>query len=249
MMLSRIVIALALNNSVLAAAMRETPGAIAPAAVAAAGLGVSWLCWPGGATPKDNEVAPWQLDLPDIDTTLQFARLSMIVYDDDCVEALGKAGQAKGKLGKAGRAQGKLKDDDAYLSRLKEEGGANTKMWFYECEAEGTEAAVTYSPKNKRCTIIFRGTEVTSSYDILADLNLWKTKLGPDSDKSDDHPKVRVHSGFHKQYFGKVTHMENDGEVPEALRAAGSVTGKVLETALFEKVTLTLTMQRFLYCR
>ena len=39
MMLSRIVLALALNNSVLAAAMRETPGAIAPAAVAAAGLG------------------------------------------------------------------------------------------------------------------------------------------------------------------------------------------------------------------
>jgi len=49
MMLSRIVLALALNNSVLAAAMRETPGAIAPAAVAAAGLGelddwIAYLC-------------------------------------------------------------------------------------------------------------------------------------------------------------------------------------------------------------
>ena len=210
--------------------------------------GSSWLRLPGGMPgggkqPKDNEVAPWQLGLPDIDTTLQMARLSMIVYDDDCVEALGKAGQAKGKLGKAGRAQGQLKDDDAYLSRLKEEGGANTEMWFYECAAEGTEAAVTYSPKTKRCTIIFRGTEVSCAYDILADLNVFKTKLGPNSDTSDDHPKVRVHSGFHKQYFGKVTHMENDGDVPKALRATGSVTDKMLETALFEKVikqTLTL---------
>ena len=220
--MSRIVIALALTNSVC--------------------VGGSWLRGPGGGK-QDNEVSPWQLGLPDIDTTLQMARLSMIVYDDDCVEALGKAGQAKGKLGKAGRAQGQLKDDDAYLNRLKEEGGANTEMWFYECAAEGTEAAVMYSPKTKRCTIIFRGTEVSSAYDILADLNFFKTKLGPDSDTSDDHPKVRVHSGFHKQYFGKVTHMENDGDVPKALRATGSVTDKMLETALFEKVikqTLTL---------
>ena len=121
-MLSRvIVVALALTNSVCVEG--------------------SQLRWPSGAKPKDNEVDPWQLDLPGIDATLQMARLSMIVYDDDCIEALGNAGQAKGKLGKAGRAQGKLKDDDAYLNRLKEEGGANTEMWFYECEAEGTEAA------------------------------------------------------------------------------------------------------------
>ena len=38
--------------------------------------GSSWLRWPGGMPgggkqPKDNEVAPWQLGLPDIDTTLQ----------------------------------------------------------------------------------------------------------------------------------------------------------------------------------
>lgn len=32
------------------------------------------------------------------------------------------------------------------------------EMWFYKCEAEGTEAAITYSPVHKRCTVIFRGT-------------------------------------------------------------------------------------------
>ena len=48
--MSRIIIALALTNSVC--------------------VGGSWLRGPGGGK-QDNEVSPWQLGLPDIDTTLQ----------------------------------------------------------------------------------------------------------------------------------------------------------------------------------
>ena len=53
-----------------------------------------------------------------------------------------------------------------------------------------------------------------------------------------------MHRGFRKQYFGKVTHFDNDGDVPDALRAAGSVTDKVLETALFEKVSASYCKKR-----
>ena len=49
-------------------------------------------------------------------------------------------------------------DETHYKKRLLEEGGEGMEMWFYKCEAEGTEAAVTYSPVHKRCTVIFRGT-------------------------------------------------------------------------------------------
>ena len=160
----------------------------------------------------------------------------MIVYEDDCVDALGGAGQAKGKL----------KGDDAYQARLREEGGVGTEMWFYECAAEGTEAAVTFSPKNKRCTVIFRGTEFELTragfLDVKADIIGTKKPLGPDGD--DDHPGCLVHRGFRAQYYGEVT-AHHDGDVSAELSALpGSMQNKVLETVLMEKVrALTIEVE------
>ena len=50
---------------------------------------------------------------------------------------------------------------------------------------------------------------------------------------------MRVHGGFRSQYYGKVTKDPcTDGKVPDELRAApGEMVGKVLEDALFQKVS------------
>ena len=164
------------------------------------------------------------------------------MYEDDCVDAFGGGGHAYAKA--------RLKDDpDSYLERLRKKAGEDTKMWFYECGAEGTEAAVTFSPKNARCTVIFRGTEVNSLLDVTTDLKLSKMPLGPDGD--DDHPDCKVHPdclvhrGFRAQYYGEVTSFKDDGDNDHpGLRAmSGSVHNKVLETVLFEKVR-ALTVRR-----
>ena len=65
----------------------------AVAVVAVGGL-YRWLRSPSREelAPMDNEVAPWQLDLPDIETTLQMARLAMLVYDDEELLALCRGG-------------------------------------------------------------------------------------------------------------------------------------------------------------
>jgi hypothetical protein len=127
------------------------------------------------------------------------------VYEDDCVDAFGGEGQAY--------AEAKLKEDpDSYLERLKMKAGEDTEMWFYQCAAQGTEAAVTFSPNNARCTVIFRGTEFSATrsglLDMSADLKGIKKHLGPDGD--DDHPGCKVHPdclvhrGFRGQYYGEV---------------------------------------------
>ena len=113
----------------------------------------------------------------------------------------------------------------------------------HECEEEGTEAILTFSAKNKRCTVIFRGTEVggTTTFwdslkDIGSDLTAFKKPLGPDG-KEDDYPDCRVHQGFRYQYYGKVTEFRNDGDVRTELRAdEGTIEGMVLERALLQKV-------------
>ena len=48
-----------------------------------------------------------------------------------------------------------------------------------------------------------------------------------------------MHGGFRGQYYGKVTSDPGtDGDVPDELRAApGEMVGKVLEDALFQKVS------------
>lgn len=201
----------------------------AGAAVVAAGGLYRWMRLPGRKelAPKDKEADPWQVQMPTIDITLQMARLAMLVYQDDCVDQLGKVSAVP--------VAGKLKGDVKYLKRLKEEGGENTEMWFYEAEGD-TEAAITYSPKQNRCTLIFRGTE--SLWDAVADARFIKKQLPPDG-SDDDHPGVRVHGGFRGQYYGKVTSDPGtDGDVPDELRAApGEMQGKVLEDALFQKVS------------
>jgi hypothetical protein len=193
----------------------------AGAAVVAAGGLYRWMRLPGRKelAPKDKEADPWQVQMPTIDITLQMARLAMLVYQDDCVDQLGKVSAVP--------VEGKLKGDVKYLKRLKEEGGENTEMWFYEAEGD-TEAAITYSPKQNRCTLIFRGTE--SLWDAVADARFIKKQLPPDG-SDDDHPGVRVHGGFRGQYYGKVTSDPGtDGDVPDELRAApGEMQGKVLE--------------------
>ena len=135
----------------------------AGAAVVAAGGLYRWLRLPARKelAPTDDEADPWQVQMPTLDTTLQMARLAMLVYDDDCVDELSKVS--------AEPVKGKLTEDVKYLKRLKEVGGEETEMWFYEAEGD-TEAAITYSPKHNRCTLIFRGTE--SLWDALADARL-----------------------------------------------------------------------------
>ena len=143
----------------------------------------------------------------------------MLVYDDDCASPI------KSKLeGGTGEV----------VKRLKEVAGEDTELWFYEAAGD-TEAAVAFSPKNKRCTIMFRGTESRS--DAIADVMIVKKQLGPKGSE-DDHPDVRVHSGFRGQYYGNVEKLTNDGDVSEALRAKeGEVEDKELEAALFQKVS------------
>ena len=143
----------------------------------------------------------------------------MLVYDDDCASPI------KSKLeGGTGEV----------VKRLKEVAGEDTELWFYEAAGD-TEAAVAFSPKNKRCTIMFRGTESRS--DAIADVMIVKKQLGPKGSE-DDHPDVRVHSGFRGQYYGNVEKLTNDGDVSEALRAKeGEVKEMELEAALFQKVS------------
>tara|TARA_B100000767_G_C19567151_1_gene451616 strand:- start:202 stop:672 length:471 start_codon:yes stop_codon:yes gene_type:complete len=131
--------------------------------------------------------------------------------------------------------EGKLKEDpNAYLENLKKKAGEDTEMWFYKAAGD-TEAAVTFSPENKRCTVIFRGTE--SFWDAIADAKFIKKQLGPDG-TADGHQGVLVHSGFRGQYYGEVMAMTNDGDVSEHLRTKpGELTAKSLETALFQKVS------------
>ena len=143
----------------------------------------------------------------------------MLVYDDDCASPI------KDKL---------VGGTGDVVKRLKEVAGEDTELWFYEAAGD-TEAAVAFSPKNKRCTIMFRGTESRS--DAIADVMIVKKQLGPKGSE-DDHPDVRVHSGFRGQYYGNVEKLTNDGDVSEALRAKeGEVEDKELEAALFQKVS------------
>ena len=173
--------------------------------------------------------------LPSIEDTLQMARLANMVYKEKPITAFKDA--AKSKASK-----------DAYMKHLVKEGGANTEVWYYECKKEGTEAILTFSPKNNRCTVIFRGTEtsgVAAWKDIKSDLSGLKkpfgTKplkpLGPNREE-DDHPEgCRVHQGFRNQYYGEVSEFRNDGAVDEDLLAEkGTIEGMVLETALLQKV-------------
>ena len=181
--------------------------------------------------------------LPSIEDTLQMARLANMVYEENPIEAYKDAAKA-------------LKDDkDAakalaikYKERLVAEIGADTEMWYYECKKEGTEAILTFSPKNNRCTVIFRGTEtsgVAAWKDIKSDLSGLKKPfgamplkpLGPNREE-EDHPEgCRVHQGFRNQYYGEVSEFRNDGAVDEDLLAEkGTIEGMVLETALLQKV-------------
>ena len=89
------------------------------------------------------------------------ARLANMVYEEKPI------GSYKAAL--AAKQAGKSPDPkDKYKQHLVSVGGEGTEMWYYECEAEGTEAIITFSPKNKRCTVVFRGTE-TSGGALLKD--------------------------------------------------------------------------------
>eukprot|EP00320_Phaeocystis_rex_P014052 CAMPEP_0119062770 /NCGR_PEP_ID=MMETSP1178-20130426/6287_1 /TAXON_ID=33656 /ORGANISM="unid sp, Strain CCMP2000" /LENGTH=380 /DNA_ID=CAMNT_0007044077 /DNA_START=74 /DNA_END=1216 /DNA_ORIENTATION=+ len=169
--------------------------------------------------------------LPDMETTLQMARLAIVVYEMLDPETFAQTGAVLESLKR--ECKEKCDGEPEYKRRLKEAGGDDMKMWFYECAAEGTEAAVTFSPKKNRCTVIFRGTETNKFVDVVADISIFKTHLAGPEDQSDDHPGCEVHRGFHGQYYGKVTDFFNnddDDDVPE------DVIGSVLETALFQKV-------------
>ena len=186
---------------------------------------------------RESEV-PWsKKQLPGIDVTLQMARLSNIVYDENPVLTIKKARQEA--------------DIKRYEKRLVDEGGKGLEMWFYECAAEGTEAAVTFSPENERCTVIFRGTETNSCLDIMTDLNLFKKHLAPDGKPDPDNPgNCFVHAGFRGQYYGKVTSQRSKKDAAAAAKVAaateeaevekveGPDVDKILETALFDKVSV-----------
>ena len=59
---------------------------------------------------------------------------------------------------------------------------------FFSIDSTDLQVGITISEKNKRITVIFRGSE--SKYDWYYDLNIWKKKL---------HDNVYVHGGFYKQ--------------------------------------------------
>ena len=92
--------------------MSGIPLRAAGAAVVAAGGLYRWMRLPARKelAPADDEADPWQVQMPTIDTTLQMARLAMLVYDDDCVDKLGTVS--------AKPVKGKLNEDVNYLKRL-----------------------------------------------------------------------------------------------------------------------------------
>ena len=115
-------------------------------------------------TPSETAQVPFSSEkLPSIEDTLQMARLANMVYEENPIEAYKDAAKAL-KDGKD--AAKELKDDkDAakalaikYKERLVADSGADTEMWYYECKKEGTEAILTFSQTNNRCTVVFRGT-------------------------------------------------------------------------------------------
>lgn len=190
-------------------------------------------------TPSEAKQVPFSEKLPNIEDTLQMARLANMVYDEKPIASYKEAGKG-------------TDPKDGYKKHLQDEGGEDAEMWYYECDAEGTEAIVTFSKKKNRCTVVFRGTEVggDTTYketwkDVRADLTACGAKVplaGPDDEK-DDHPDCHVHKGFRSQYYGKVTAFRNDGEVRKELAADGTIEGMVLETALFQKVDKVLKLQ------
>ena len=214
-------------------------------------------------TPSEIAQVPFSSEkLPSIEDTLQMARLAMMVYEERPIDAFKDAAKASAKAPKDDKDAAKeLKDDkDAAAvaaaallkiqKRLVKEGGDDTEMWYYECNAKGTEAILTFSPTKNRCTVVFRGTEVggeaadalwASLKDIKSDLSGLKVPFGPN--KEEDYPsqECRVHQGFRGQYYGEVSEFRNDGAVHEDLRAddgpdGSLIKGMVLETALLQKV-------------
>mmetsp|Transcript_11109 Transcript_11109/g.27810 ORF Transcript_11109/g.27810 Transcript_11109/m.27810 type:complete len:365 (+) Transcript_11109:42-1136(+) len=194
-------------------------------------------------TPSEAKQVPFKEKLPNIEDTLQMARLANMVYDAKPIGSYKAALAANKQAGKS------VDPKDKYKQHLVDVGGEKTEMWYYECEAEGTEAIITFSPKNNRCTVVFRGTETKGEAflkDAFADAKGlgWKVALaGPDDEKV-EHPECKVHMGFRGQYYGTVTEFRNDGEVREELRADGKIVDMVLETALFQKVDKVLQLQK-----
>ena len=208
-------------------------------------------------TPSEiAQVPSFSEKLPSIEETLQMARLAMMVYEERPIDAFKDAAKASAKAPKDDKDAAKEPKDDKdpalakILERLAEEGGTDLEMWYYECNKEGTEAILTFSPTKNRCTVVFRGTEVggeaadalwASLKDIKSDLSGLKVPFGPN--KEEDYPsqECRVHQGFRGQYYGEVSEFRNDGAVHEDLRAddgpdGSLIKGMVLETALLQKV-------------
>ena len=219
-------------------------------------------------TPSEiAQVPSFSEKLPSIEETLQMARLAMMVYEERPIDAFKDAAKASAKAPKDDKDAAKEPKDDKdaaakalellakkYKERLVKEGGTDTEMWYYECNAKGTEAILTFSPTKNRCTVVFRGTEVggeaadalwASLKDIKSDLSGLKKPFGPNTwpGKKEDDPsqECRVHQGFRGQYYGEVSEFRNDGAVDEDLRAddgpdGNNIKGMVLETALLQKV-------------
>ena len=215
-------------------------------------------------TPSEiAQVPSFSEKLPSIEDTLQMARLALAVYESHPIEDFKNAAKANAKAPKDDKDAAKEPKDDKdaaavaaaalakILQRLAEEGGDDLEMWYYECDKEGTEAILTFSPTKNRCTVVFRGTEVggeaadalwASLKDIKSDLSGLKVPFGPN--KEEDYPsqECRVHQGFRGQYYGEVSKFRNDGAVHEDLRADDGpdgnnlIEGMVLETALLQKV-------------
>ena len=174
------------------------------------------------ASRSGAHAAPWAERLPDVETTLQMARLSQLIYvyderapgfDFDRLCGMSER-QMAGSLSAA--------DDPAacaVIASLMDAAPASTVRSFY-ATARGTEVAVVLSPRARRVAVVFRGTSEPN--DALADLKVAKTYLPPDERPAYVGRDPLVHRGFREQYYAPLA------------------SGETLEAALFADVEACL---------
>ena len=162
------------------------------------------------------QASPWSEQIPDIETVLQMARLSELMYyykeidGFDFKELKGKTSAQLAKLFPESPGAQKV------LLNLKDAAENLVVEHFYNTSA-GTEVAVLVSQTNARVSVVFRGT--SEANDMATDLKFLKRQLAPDGTKpTDADGGAIVHRGFRAQYYAPLV----SGEVASRMQPASS---------------------------
>ena len=161
------------------------------------------------------QASPWSEQIPDIDTVLQMARLSELMYYYKEIDGFDfkKWPASSAQLAKLfPESPGAVK----VLQNLKDAAENLVVEHFYNTSA-GTEVAVLVSQTNARVSVVFRGT--SEANDMATDLNFLKRQLAPDgTEPTDADGGAIVHRGFRAQYYAPLV----SGEVASRMQPASS---------------------------